>query len=157
MNMILITQTYKLFNEIKMNATDGFSGIGLVAYDPYSFNSLNHCDLRPDIKCPQYSIYDDNICQYMVEISDYRNTLHDGFHFINRQGILTHVAQYFVPMIVNGLPPDPEHGVRLYSSICGSKLDGVLFIATICSNGEIYIYKSGKRVDLNSLLAEARI
>ena len=154
--MDLLTQTYKLFKEIANKTKDGFSGIGLIAYDPDCFNASNHCDLRPHIKSPNYNIYDHKICEYLMEISDYKHPLHDGFHFIDHNGILTHVAQYFVPAIVNDLSPDQEHGVRLYSSICGSTLAGVLFIGTICSNGEIYIFKSGENVDIENMLLEAR-
>lgn len=155
--MELLAQTYKTLIEIKKNISEEFSGIGLVAYDQSVFSPSNHCDLRPSVKCPNYSIFDHNICKYLLEISDHRNTLHDGFHFINQQGVLTHVAQYFVPSIVNGFYPDQNHGVRLFSSKCGSTIKGVLFIASICSNGDIYVYESGKQVDLNSLLLEVRV
>jgi len=154
--MDMILQTYKLFIEITNRKKAGFSGIGLVAYDPRIFNSSNHCDLRPHIKCPNYTIYDHKICEYLMEISDRKHPLHDGFHFIDCNGILTHVAQYFVPAIVNGLSPDQEHGVRLYSSICGSTLSGILFIGTICSNGDIYIFKSGENVNLDNMLWGAK-
>ncbi len=155
--MNLILQTYKVLSKIKENLTDGFSGLGLVAYDSTVFNPDNHCALRPDIIFPYYNIYNDNICDCLLNISDYRNTLHDGFHFIDEGGTLTHVAQYFVPPIVKGLYPDQEHGVRLFSSLCGSTISGVLFVATICSNGDIYIYKSGNQVDLRNYLTEEKV
>lgn len=150
--MSLISQTYKALKQVKERLSDGFSGIGLVAYDSLSFSPSNHCDLRPGINLPYHSIYDEDISRFLLDISSYRNTLHDGFHFINQDGIVTHVAQYFVPAIVETLHPHPEHGVRLYSSICGSTIPGVLFIATVCSNGDIYIFRSGKEVDLNKIL-----
>lgn len=155
--MDLILQTYKVLTQIKERLSDGFSGIGLVAYDSSSFSPSNHCDLRPDIDFPHYSIYDEDIYDFLLDISDYRNTLHDGFHFINQDGIVTHVAQYFVPSIVETLSPHPEHGVRLYSSICGSTIPGVLFIATICSNGDIYIFQSGKQVNVSKILLEEKV
>lgn len=155
--MDLITQTYKILNQIKDNITDGFSGIGLVAYDSSKFNPSSRCDLRPNFKCKNFNIYDESICDYLAEISDYRSLFHDGFHFIDEQGVLTDIAQYFVPPIVSNLYPNQEHGVRLYSSICGSIIEGVLFISTICSNGEIYIYESGRQVDLKSLVMEERV
>lgn len=155
--MDLISQIYRLFKEITNKKREGFTGIGLVAYNPQVFNSLNHCDLRPNIKCPNYTIYDHKICDYLLEISDHKHPLHDGFHFVDHKGILTHVAQYFVPTIVNHLKPNQEHGVRFYSSICGSMLDGVLFIGIICSNGEIYIFQSGKHINLNNIPREVRI
>lgn len=155
--MDLILRTYKVLSEIKKDLTDEFSGLGLVVYDSTIFSPANHCDLRPGIKFPRYNVYDENIYDCLLSISDYRNTLHDGFHFIDQEGTLTHVAQYFVPSIVKDLHPDQEHGVRLFSSICGSTILGVLFIATICSNGDIYIYESGKPLNLNNLLTEEKV
>lgn len=154
--MNLIKRTYNILTEIKKDLPSGFSGLGLVAYDSSIFSPLNHCDLRPDIKFPSYNIFDDNIYTCLLNISDYRNTLHDGFHFIDQNGTLTHVAQYFVPNIVKELKPDPQHGVRLYSSICGSTVSGVLFIATICSNGDIYIHKDGKQITINNDFKEEK-
>lgn len=151
--MRLIEQTYNVLKEISRNPGDGFSGLGLVVYDPDKFDSKSHLDLRPDIDFSPINVYDSRICDCLKEISDYRNKFHDGFHFINGEGTLTHVAQYFVPGIVENLFPDQNHGVRLYSSMCGSTIEGVLFIATICSNGDIYIYRNGEEVNLKELQA----
>lgn len=149
--MSILEQTYEVLKEIKKDPGDGFSGLGLVVYDSEVLDSTTHIDLRPNIEFTHSNIYEKDICNCLKEISDYRNTLHDGFHFIDLQGRLTHVAQYFVPGIVENLYPDQEHGVRLYSSKCGSTILGVLFIATICSNGDIYIYENGKELDLEKL------
>lgn len=149
--MDLIFRIYKLFKEIAINKSQCFSGIGLVIYDPAAFDASSHCDLRPGVKCPHYNISDSGICDYLIEISDYHHTLHDGFHFVDRHGALTHTAQYFVPSIVNGVEPHQDHGVRLYSAMCGSTIKGVLFIGIMCSNGEIYIFRSGAYVDISKL------
>lgn len=69
----------------------------------------------------------------------------------NKDGELTHVAQYFVPPARKDLLPNQEHGVRLYSSICGSTMDGVLFIAVISSNFEIDFFENGNYLDLNEM------
>ncbi len=116
--MSLMVNMYKLLKRITLSDIENFSGIGIVVYGD-GFSEASHCDLRPDIKCPQYSILDDEVFQYLIKISDYHHALHDGFHMVNEQGILTHVAQYFVPPVVKDLQPNQEHGVRLYSSMCG--------------------------------------
>lgn len=149
--MSILERTYEVLKEIKKDPGERFSGLGLVIYNSNVFNSTSHLDLRPNTNFNHCNIYKDDICNCLKEISDYKNTLHDGFHFINQKGTLTHVAQYFVPSIVKNLYPDQEHGVRLYSSMCGSIISGVLFIATICSNGDIYIYENGKEVNLDDL------
>lgn len=62
----------------------------------------------------------------------------------NEEGILTDVAQYFVPPVIEGLLPNQYHGVRFHSSLCGSTMKGVKFIAVICSDESVYILKNGK-------------
>lgn len=149
--MTILEQMYKVLKEIQKDPGEGFTGLGIVVYDSEVFDETSHLDLRPNTKFNHKNIYKDEICNCLKEISDYRNTLHDGFHFVNQDGTLTHVAQYFVPGIVKNLLPDQEHGVRLYSSMCGSTILGILFIATICSNGDIYIYEDGKEINLETL------
>lgn len=137
-------ELFELCKKIVSKRQPNFSGIGLVVYDSQIFDPHKHCDLRPDIECLHYSIKDEEIIDYLNEISDYHNTLHDGFHMVNEEGILTDVAQYFVPPIVKGLYPNQYHGVRFHSSLCGSTMEGVLLIAVICSNESIYILQNGK-------------
>lgn len=144
-------EIYSTLKEIVRRKPNGFSGIGLVIYDPDEFDSSCHCDLRPTYVLPKYNIKDSLCIDYLIGISDYQNTLHDGFHMFNKDGELTHVAQYFVPPARKDLLPNQEHGVRLYSSICGSTMDGVLFIAVISSNFEIDFFENGNYLDLNEM------
>lgn len=148
--MDLLLNSYKLLKKIRGLRPDHFSGIGLVFYDE-SFDRNRHCDLRPGIKSPYYSISDDSICEYLGEISNCHHTLHDGFHMVNSDGLLTYVAQYFVPPVVKGLSPHQEHGVRLYSALCGSTLKGVLFMGIISSNYDIYMFKKGEYISIDEL------
>ena len=143
--MEYIKNLYKILKKIKVRKTSGFSGIGLVVYNTEYFDHGRHCDLRPDIKSPKYSVCDDNICDYLIDISHYEHALHDGFHMMSSDG---------VPPVVKDLKPNPNHGVRLYSSLCGSTIDGVLCIGIISSNYNIYMFKSGEYIDLNKLEEE---
>lgn len=142
--MDLIEKAYNLCKKIVAKKPKNFSGIGIVAYETNVFDETLHCDLRPGIICKPYSIEEDAVVDYLVNIADYHSILHDGFHMINEKGILTHVAQYFVPPVIKEIEPNQDHGVRLYSSLCGSTLEGVIFIATICTDMSIYILKNGK-------------
>ena len=142
--MDLKEQAFELCKKIVKKNPQNFSGIGLVVYDSMLFDQHNHCNLRPDIECPHYHLDDEEIIDYLVDISDYHNTLHDGFHMANEEGILTDVAQYFVPPVIEGLLPNQYHGVRFHSSLCGSTMKGVKFIAVICSDESVYILKNGK-------------
>lgn len=149
--MDLLLDTYKLMKAVQKKKKERFSGIGIVVYDEKTFDSNRHCDLRPDIKCPKYHITDDKICDYLAEISSYNHDLHDGFVMVDSNGYLSYVAQYFVPPIVKGLMPNQYHGVRLYSSMCGSMIKGVVYIATISSDEKIFIFKNGEYVDIDEL------
>lgn len=149
--MDIIVETYKLLKKIASKDIEQFTGIGLVVYDEKNFDRNCHCDLRPDISCPHYHITDDKICDYLIDISKHENTLHDGFHMVNEKGTLSYVAQYFVPPVIQSLKPHQDHGVRVYSSMCGSVLPGVLLIGVISSNYDIYIFRKGEYVDLAKL------
>lgn len=149
----LIYETIKLLQEIKFRRPKNFSGIGLVAYND-EFDKNSHCDLRPNKKSNMYYLSDKEFCDYLIDIADYDHCFHDGFHMINQDGKLTHVAQYFVPPVVKGIEPNPDHGVRTYSSICGSTLKGVLFIAAICTNLQIFIFENGKDITEYALRLE---
>lgn len=142
--MNLEEQAFELCKKIVERNPQNFSGIGLVVYDSKVFDQRKHCNLRPDIMCPSYKLDDDEMVDYLVDISDYHNTLHDGFLMVNEKGILTDVAQYFVPPVIDGLFPNQYHGVRFHSSLCGSKMEGVIFIAIICSDESVYILKDGE-------------
>ena len=151
----IILDMYSLLKRISDNCTENFSGIGIVVYDDERvFDSNCHCDLRPNNKCKNYNIKDERIVNYLIDVSDYHNDLHDGFDMIDMidsKGNLTHVAQYFVPPIVKRFQPNLKHGVRLHSSICGSVLDGVICIGVISSGRDIYILRNGSYVNLEEL------
>ena len=147
----IILDMYSLLKRISDNCTENFSGIGIVVYDERVFDSNCHCDLRPNNKCKNYNIIDERIVNYLIDVSDYHNDLHDGFDMIDSKGNLTHVAQYFVPPIVKRFQPNLKHGVRLHSSICGSVLDGVICIGVISSGRDIYILRNGSYVNLEEL------
>lgn len=150
-NMDLMRDTYYLLKAIKNSKPRDFSGIGLVAYDSGEFDSNCHCDLRPSSPIRKLRLCDAELCDYLIDIANYHHPFHDGFLMINERGELTQVAQYFVPPVIQGLEPNQDHGVRLHSSICGSTMKGVLFIAVISSNLEINIFSMGKYVDLLEL------
>lgn len=140
-------RVYKLLKNMASKSGKSFSGIGIVAYNSKTFAKSNYTDLRPDFKLEKIDIDDPNTADKLLEITDYKNTLHDGFCLVNENGELTHVAQYFVPKIVDGLVPNQNHGVRTFSAACGSKIDGVNFIGMISCNNEIYLYKDGYEIE----------
>lgn len=141
---ILEEKMYQLLKNIAEKRTKEFSGLGIVVYDENILSEECHCDLRPNFKFTQINIDNTEIVDKLIEYSDYRCNLHDGFCFMNQSGDLTHVAQYYVPSVRKEIFPNQEHGVRTYSAACGSMMEGVKFIGLISSNNDIYIYKEGK-------------
>lgn len=143
---LLEEKMYKLLKDIASKSDKNFSGIGIVAYNSENFPKDCYCDLRPEFKLEKINMSNPEITNKLLEYTDYKNTLHDGFCLLNEDGELTHVAQYFVPKIVSDVRPNQEHGVRTYSAACGSKMQGVNFIGMISCNNEIYLYKDGKEI-----------
>ena len=139
-------KVFNLLRDMASKSSSSFSGIGIVAYDSKEFSKSNYTDLRPDFKLEKIDIENPEAADKLLEITDYKNTLHDGFCLVNENGELTHVAQYFVPKIVDGLVPNQNHGVRTFSAACGSKMEGVNFIGMISCNNEIYLYKDGQEI-----------
>lgn len=140
------SKVHKLLEKIAKKRTKEFSGIGIVVYNKDILPEECHCDLRPDFKLNKIKIDDEEIVKKLIDYADYRCDLHDGFCFMNEEGILTHVAQYYVPTIRKDIYPNQSHGVRTYSAACGSTMDGVICIGLISSNNDIYIYKQGKEL-----------
>lgn len=138
-------KVFNILKKIKNEHPSNFSGIGIVVYDD-EFDNNRHCNLVVGEGCKKYSITDSQLSDYLIEISDYSSCFHDGFHMINENGELTDISQYFVPPIVKGIKPISGHGVRTYSSVCGSTLKGVLFIAAICTNFQIFMFENGKDI-----------
>lgn len=152
--MNITKEVYRLLKKIAEAAGNDFSGVGIIVYDEDVFDENRHCDLRPDVHCPHLHVADEQMVTYLLGISAYGHALHDGFHMVNKEGYLTHVAQYFVPPIVKELSPNQEHGVRLYSSMCGSMIEGVLFIGMISSNNQVFLFVNGEYLDINALEVE---
>lgn len=142
---------YQFQHTLKLLARNkqvNFSGLGLVLYEKNSELEKFHCDLIQGIApLPQDKLGSSNLLNYLLEISCYNHPYHDGFHFINRNGILTHVAQFFSPPIDKNTFKPGNCGARTFCSQCGSNIKGVIMIGTISSTKEIYLYENGHLVN----------
>lgn len=138
-------KTYETLNKIRKNWSDGFSGTGIIVYDSNVLKNTHYCDLRPNIKCPKnLKLGEERLVKYITEIGDYNHTLHDGFHMVDQNGELTHVAQYFVPDINHDIYPNQKHGTRIHCSILSSLVEGVILVGALTLDKNIYIFKDGK-------------
>lgn len=147
----MIKMTYNTLNRIRDNWDEEFSGTGLIVYDSKVLKKLHYCALRPSIKCAkELKLGDPKLSDYLLEIGNYNHTLHDGFHMVNEKGVLTHVAQYFVPNIDHSIYPDQNHGTRVHCSILSSLVEGVILIGTITLDKSIYIFKNGESIKFDN-------
>jgi hypothetical protein len=141
----LFRKTLPFLRAVASHAGTDFVGLGILAYT--RLQAVTHCDLRPGYRSPSGLVVGSpQFEDYLVNLARPDHIAHDGFVFFNRDGVLTHVAQYFVPPFAPDLRPDGTHGVRAHSALCGSLLTGVLFTAVICSNRDILTFRGGVRV-----------
>ena len=149
MQKFTIDNAIQVCNAIVNDAVSNFSGIA-VAVINQQFNTDHIISLRPNLKLPKVNYYDNQqeFIDYLNKGSKLGGVVHDGFHFMNSNGTITHSAQYFVPTPVKELPINQLCGTRYHSALYGSVMQGVDFIITISSNKTIYIFQNGKIVYL---------
>lgn len=154
----IVSLTYDTLDKIRENWFDEFSGTGIIVYDSKLLKKCNYCDLRPTIKCPSgLKLGEGMLAEYLLKIGNYKHTLHDGFHMVNENGELTHVAQYFVPNINHSIYPDQNHGTRIHCSILSSLVEGVILTGALTTDGNIYIFKDGKKISINKYVKEVNL
>ena len=137
-----------LLEELSALKSQRFSGIGLVLYDNLELLTKYHCNLVNDGQAiPPLKLGTRELSAYLLAIADYHHPYHDGFHFINSDGILTHVAQFFSPPVYKWLPNILGQGARTFCSQCGSNMEGVLMIGSVSSSGTIYLFEQGQLVN----------
>jgi hypothetical protein len=131
----------------------GFSGLGLVLYDDLQSLANYHCNLvNAGPVVPAATLGTSEFSAYLLSIADYRHSYHDGFHFIDTQGRLTHVAQFFSPPIDKCLPNILGQGARTFGAQCGSQVPGVRMVGSVSSNSNIYLFARGKLVNEEFIL-----
>lgn len=130
--------------------SEDFSGIGLVLYHDMSKLSHYHNNLiAKNNSLPLLKLGTSSLLEYLVMISDYRHPFHDGFHFIDNTGILTHVAQFFSPPVCKWTKGVHGQGARTLCAQYGSNIDGVTLVGSISSNKNIYLFENGNLVYKN--------
>lgn len=144
-----------MLTELSVTRSQHFSGAGFVLYNDLVELSQYHCNLVNDGQLiPPLKLGTKSLMTYLLEISKYQHPYHDGFHFINGEGVLTHVAQFFSPPVNKYLPKILGQGARTFCSQCGSNVNGVLMVGSVSSNRSIYLFEKGNLVN-NSFLCNA--
>jgi len=80
-----------------------------------------------------------------MELSQHRSPFHDGFVFFNEKGVLTHIAQYFVPSIVPGIIPNEGAGIRFHSAKYGSYISGVIATGVVSRKQLAHFFVKGEQ------------
>lgn len=146
----------KKFFQLSIHLSDleikNFSGVGLVLYHEMNNLSQYHCNLVDDDKeIPKVKLGTQDLISYLIEIADYRHPYHDGFHFINSKGILTHVAQFFSPPVNKYIKNVRGHGARTYCAQSGSLVEGVLMVSSVSSRRNIHLFSNGFLLEEKSI------
>lgn len=150
--LAIVNDFIDLLLELSKHKNQNFSGAGIVLYKNINLLSKYHCDLVNDsqISMP-LKLGTHNLISYLLEISSYQHPYHDGFHFINGNGVLTHVAQFFSPPVSKPMPNILGQGARTFCSQCGSTIKGVVMVGSISSSSKIYLFENGKLVNKSFL------
>ena len=144
----LINSFINMLIELAKMKIQHFSGAGFVLYHDMSILSQYHCNLVNDgHHIPPLKVGTNELMSYLIEISSYQHPYHDGFHFINGNGVLTHVAQFFSPPIYKFIQNVLGQGARTLCSQCGSNIDGVLMVGSVSTNQSIYLFENGTLVN----------
>lgn len=141
----LIEMFKGVLKDISISNVADFSGIGLVLYDSNILSENSHANTRlthPNLN--KLSIGQQDCLNFLVELSRHSNPYHDGFVFINENGSLTHIAQYFVPSMVPGIKPNEEAGIRFHSAKYGSCLKGVIATGVVSRKQLAFYFVEGE-------------
>jgi len=122
-----------------------FTGMGLVLYESKYLSGIPHFNLRPALHYrKKIKINRTPAVNFFLKISQKNNPFHDGFHFFNEKGILTHISQYFVPPI-RKIKPNKSEGVRFCAALLGSFIKGVILTGIVTQNpSKVYYFQKGK-------------
>jgi hypothetical protein len=136
----------QLLREIKRRKTVEFSGVGLVVYNSENFPVQYCSSLRPSVECPKSISLSDikKSAEFFCQLSCGSHSLHDGYHLIDANGKVTHVAQYLWPPIIKKIRPNESYGTRHLSAQYGSCMKEVIAVGIITHDGNIFCFTNGK-------------
>lgn len=136
-----------LLREVWEKSSADFSGVGVIICD--NAKVLPIISLRDDAPITEGSVADT-----LSNISQCASRYHDGFHIMNGNGKLTHVAQYFSPPIVREAVFDKHRlaGGRFVAALFGSAIPGVLMTGIVGLKSGLSIFHNGEEVVYEELI-----
>lgn len=136
--------------DIHKNKPADFSGVGLIIYDAEKKNKIEYASLKPVDRPPKKMYIDSKeALDYILEISKKNHPLHDGFHFINQEGVIDHVSQMIGVKIHNDINLHNMHGARHASAVLTSLNEGIIMVGIVGYDYKPYLFINGKVIELN--------
>jgi len=141
----LIKELEQVLLKLNDKAKRPFSGIGILIC-----NDINNLPISPLYES-KAEIKGTSLLEQLLDLSNYKNQFHDGFHVLSKNLEITHTSQYFYPK------PEKEfllnvkngHGVRYYVAKLGSTLPNVNYTAIVGGNYGVCIFKEGIEITVN--------
>jgi len=144
-------QFVQFLKKIAQRINTNFSGLGLILYKRQFITNIPRLGLKSNIKCNrELYINKPESIKFILDISKTSHPLHDGFHFFNEKGMLTHIAQYLSPPIDRDITPHPLHGSRYVSALCASNIKGVIAAGIINRDKTIFYFENGRCSNLTN-------
>lgn len=139
----MLKKLYNVLSSLCIKRNKSFSGIGLLICD-----NAENLPISPLYEKP-VQIKSVEILEQLLELSDYKNDYHDGFHIMSSHFKMIHISQYIYPNPEKCLPlnASDRQGVRYFSARAISFLPDVKYSAIVSSNYEIHIFKNGNKID----------
>lgn len=139
---------HSLLKDLSQTNQKSFSGVGIILYDHLDELSNYHCSLVKTPHLPNdLTLGTGKLISYLEEIAAYQHPLHDGFHFINAKGALTHVAQFVSPPIPDHAFNLGRNGARTFCSQCVSLVNGVNRVGSVSSTGQVLVFQRGIKTE----------
>lgn len=135
-----------LLYEVWLKSSGDFSGIGLVVCNSTAnLPIVSLRDTEPDMA--------GRIVEVLSRVSSKNSEYHDGFHFLNEEGELTHVAQYFSPPVAQGVYFDRSRivGGRYVAALFGSSIPEVIRTGIVSERHGLSIFESAQEVYFEEL------
>ena len=142
----LIEKFRNTLRDISISNITDFSGIGIILYDSNVLLTSTHTDTRSTFPSLDHLSLEDQDClDFLIYLSQHSSPCHDGFVFFNEKGVLTHIAQYFVPPIVPGIKPNESAGIRFHSAKYGSCINGIIATGVVSRKQLAYYFIEGEQ------------
>ena len=135
----------QLLIDVNIRKGDHFSGLGLVMY-----KNIDNLPISPLKKIAEYIQLPikpyDLVIDFLIDVSNSNSKYHDGFHLLNENLELTHIAQYLAPPIVK-TKLDEEFGSRYRTAIYTSLISDIVACGVLSKNYPPTVFVNGTIVN----------